>query len=190
MAKKALLVGVNAYPAPIPILRGCLNDVMQMKSILTRYYAFAEQDICILTDEAATRQGILDGLDWLVTGAGEGDVLVFHFSGHGSQVDDIHGDEWDCRDEIIIPYDHDWGNPLRDDDLKEKFDRVPLQANLIILSDSCHSGTINKLASDTVVPRVLLVPAEIQQRINEKIAHRDKEFKAYIQSYSVSLTEK
>ena len=68
---------------------------------------------------------ILTGIEWLTDGAGPGDVLVFHYSGHGSQVDDDSGDEWECRDEILVPYDHDWSNPLRDDDLKRRFDRVP-----------------------------------------------------------------
>ena len=47
-----------------------------------------------------------------------GDVLVFHYSGHGSQVPDRHGDEVDDGlDEIICPYDLDWDDPFTDDDL-------------------------------------------------------------------------
>jgi hypothetical protein len=123
---------------------------------------------------------MLAGLDWLIAGAQPGDVLVFHYSGHGSQVDDQNSDEWDCYDEILVPYDHDWDNPLRDDDLKNKFDGVPLQANLTFISDSCHSGTVNKAASATEVPRTIFVPLEIQERIAELVARRDAAYKVYV----------
>jgi metacaspase-1 len=180
MIKKALLVGLNAYPAPINSLQGCVNDVRQMERTLGRYYGFQAEDIRILLDEAATREAILTGLDWLVSESGPGDVLVFHYSGHGSQVDDDSGDEWECRDEILAPYDHEWDNPLRDDDLKRRFDRVPLEANLTIVSDSCHSGTINKPLTALQVPRVLFVPPEIRARIAARVAARDADFQDYV----------
>jgi len=180
MTQKALLVGINAYSLPINPLRGCLNDVQQMQSVLQQHYGFPAESVRLLRDEEATRQGMLDGLAWLVEEAQAGDVLVFHYSGHGSQVDDDSGDEWECRDEILVPYDHDWDNPLRDDDLKAVFDRVPLQANLTFISDSCHSGTINKLFTPTEVPRVVFVPPEIQERIAARVARRDAEYQAFL----------
>ena len=180
MTRKGLLVGINAYRPPINPLRGCVNDVHQMKDVLQRYYGFGETDVRLLLNEDATRAGILAGLDWLVEGAQSDDVLVFAYSGHGSQVDDDSGDEWECRDEILIPYDHDWNNALRDDDLKRKFDPVPLQANLTFISDSCHSGTVNKLATATEVPRVVFAPLEIQDRIAAKVARRDAEYRAFV----------
>ena len=48
-----------------------------------------------------------------------GDRLVFHYSGHGSQVRDADGDELTGGlDEILCPYDFDWdGSFIKDDDL-------------------------------------------------------------------------
>lgn len=180
MARKALIVGVNAYRAPVPPLRGCLNDARQVRDLLRHVYQFPEDDTRLLLDEAATRDQILAGLDWLVDGAQAGDVLLLLYSGHGSQVDDDSGDEWECRDEILIPYDHDWARPLRDDHLKARFDRLPPGANLTFVSDSCHSGTVNKEATPTEVPRVVLVPPEIQQRIAAKVARRNAEFRTFV----------
>lgn len=40
----------------------------------------------------ATRQEILEGCAWLVAGASAGDKLLFHYSGHGTQVQDTDGD--------------------------------------------------------------------------------------------------
>jgi hypothetical protein len=188
MTKRAFLVGVNVYPAPITSLKGCVNDVQQMKAVLEGYYGFEPQEIRLLVDEAATGEAILTGLDWLVAGVQAGDVLVFHYSGHGSHVADDGGDEFDCRDEILLPHDHDWENPLRDDHLKAKFDAVPAGANLTFISDSCHSGSVNRLATANEVPRSVFVPDEIQRQIAVKVAHRDAEFQAFLQQRVREMT--
>jgi metacaspase-1 len=178
--QKALLVGINTYRPPITPLYGCINDVGQIRHVLQECYGFQPSNVHILPDSNATREAILNGIEWLTAGAGPGDVLVFHYSGHGSQVDDDDGDEWECRDEILVPYDHDWSNPLRDDDLKRRFDRLPLEANLTIISDSCHSGTINKPITPLQVSRVLFVPPEISARIAAKVAARNAAFQDFV----------
>ncbi len=111
--KKALLVGINRYPDPDNELKGCVNDVRQMAETLKSRYGFpGDGHMRILTDARATTKAILDGLAWLTAGASPGDSLVFHYSGHGSQVPDKHGDETTDRlDEILCPYDLDWEHP-------------------------------------------------------------------------------
>jgi len=143
MAKRALLVGLNAYPNPENALRGCLNDVRQMLRLLGDHFGFDQRsEIRTLTDARATTSGIKSGLAWLVAGARAGDVLVFHYSGHGSQVPDVHGDErTDGLDEIICPYDLDWDAPFTDDDLHEALKGVPAGTNLTVVLDCCHAGT-------------------------------------------------
>ena len=41
----------------------------------------------------------------LVARIGQDDIVVFHYSGHGSQMTDLEGDEPDGLDETIVPYD-------------------------------------------------------------------------------------
>ena len=141
--KKALLVGINRYPDPGNELEGCVNDVRQMAETLkTRYGFSADGNMRILTDARATTKAILDGLAWLTAGASPGDSLVFHYSGHGSQVPDRNGDEaTDRLDEILCPYDLDWDHPLTDDDLAAACANVPQGALLTVILDCCHSGT-------------------------------------------------
>jgi metacaspase-1 len=143
MAKRALLVGLNVYPDPANTLRGCLNDVRQMQRLLDDHFGFGDPaDVRTLTDRRATTQGIKAGLAWLVDGARAGDVLVFHYSGHGSQVPDPHGDErTDGLDEIICPYDLDWEAPFTDDDLRTALSGVPGGVSLTVILDCCHAGT-------------------------------------------------
>ncbi|MBI5905944.1 MAG: caspase family protein, partial [Deltaproteobacteria bacterium] len=96
----------------------------------------------ILIDARATTKAILDGLAWLTDGAARGDSLVFHYSGHGSQVPDRNGAEkTDRLDEILCPYDLDWDRPLTDDDLAAACTAVPKGALLTVILDCCHSGT-------------------------------------------------
>ncbi len=141
--KKALLVGINRYPDPGNELKGCVNDVRQMAETLKSRYGFpGDGNMRILTDARATTKAILDGLAWLAAGASPGDSLVFHYSGHGSQVPDRNGDETTDRlDEILCPYDLDWDHPLTDDDLAAACAGIPQGALLTVILDCCHSGT-------------------------------------------------
>ena len=140
--KKALLVGINNYPsAP---LRGCVNDCLLMHKVLTEKYDFKNSDIKLLIDSDATKTNILNYLKWLVKNSQPGDILYFHFSGHGSQVivsDKTNTSESDGLDEIICPYDLNWNDPLRDNDLNSIIQKIPNGVNVLFVLDCCHSGT-------------------------------------------------
>jgi metacaspase-1 len=141
MAKKALLVGINRYKIPGADLRGCVNDVKNLRAVLTAFYGFAAKNIRTLTDYAATTKAMRDAIATLVKGAKKGDVLLFHYSGHGANVPDKNGDEADRRDEILCPTDLDWKDPLLDDWLRTTFDRLPAGVSFTVIMDCCHSGT-------------------------------------------------
>jgi len=173
--KKALLVGINKYdPALGSDLRGCVNDVENMHAMLTDIFGFNPDNIRVLTDFRATKKGILERLDWLVSDLSAGDELVFHYSGHGSQVRDRNGDELDDgMDEILCPTDLDWNNPLIDDDLAAIFKKVPHGVFLSMICDSCHSGSmtkglnnpVKKMKVKDVIPRYLDPPFDIRARV-------------------------
>jgi hypothetical protein len=169
MARKALLVGLNHYPNPVNNLKGCINDVLQTSKILQEACAFDEgRQIRLLTDERATTQAIVQRLKWLVDGSQPGDVLVFHYSGHGSQVRDRHGDELDDGlDEIICPYDLDWDHPFTDDDMYEIVRKIAPGAVLTVILDCCHSGTGLRAAAWQHAPiraKSLVPPPDILHR--------------------------
>jgi hypothetical protein len=83
--KLALLVGINKY-ASQP-LEGCVNDMELQRQLLIHRFGFNPKDIYTLTDEQATRQGILEAFkEHLIRQAKPGDVVVYHYSGHGSRV--------------------------------------------------------------------------------------------------------
>lgn len=154
MNKKALLIGINRYKIPGADLRGCVNDVENMRGVLMKYYGFQDKDIVRLTDFAATKKAIQSGIVKLVKGARKGDVLVLHYSGHGANVPDKNGDEADHRDEILCPTDLDWYDPLTDDWLRETFDTVAAGVNLTVIMDCCHSGTNTRQVLPPDTPRI------------------------------------
>ncbi len=142
--KRALLIGINHYKA-VPGLQGSVNDVETMREILTTRWGFAAGNIKMLTDEGATREKMLAALNQLVQESGPDDTVYFHYSGHGSQVQDLNGDEDDGLDETIVPQDGRSGNvpDIVDDELDAIFSRLRARSVVIVL-DSCHSGTATR----------------------------------------------
>ena len=146
----ALLVCVNKYKIPGNNLRGCLNDVKNMR-VLLGHNDFSVMHVRSLTDEQATKKRIMDSLEQMVSNMKEGDHGVFHFSGHGSQVIDTNNDESDSLDEILCPYDFDWtGTYITDDGLREILGNLHPGATLDALFDACHSGTGLREAGDLI----------------------------------------
>ncbi|MBF0103401.1 MAG: caspase family protein [Desulfobacterales bacterium] len=182
MSNKALLVGVNKYKLEGADLNGCINDVLNVRDILLKYFGFTVKDIRVLADDRATKKRIMDRLYWLIKDAKPGDRLLFHFSGHGSQVRDRDGDELkDQLDEILCPHDMDWdGIFINDDDLQSIFSGIKEDINLEILLDCCHSGTgtreamgIESLALiNSFKPKFLAPPIDIQARIEDDLAEK------------------
>ncbi len=176
MAQRALLVGINKYQMENSDLSGCLNDVTNIRDSLIKFFGFQADDIRVVTDARATKKNIMDRLQWLVKGAKAGDRMLFHFSGHGSQVRDRNGDELkDKLDEILCPHDMDWdGTYIVDDELRKIFSGLPPGCALEVLLDSCHSGTgtrellgLAQLPPElSFKPRFLRPPIDIQCRVD------------------------
>ncbi|KAH0838887.1 putative metacaspase [Lanmaoa asiatica] len=118
--KKALCIGIN-YLGQKRELRGCINDIKNVKRFLTRQWGFKEGDIVMLMDQTTnprqmpTRKNVLDAMRWLVKDAKPHDSLFFHYSGHGGQIPDTHGDKTDGFDEVIYPVDYKTAGVIIDD---------------------------------------------------------------------------
>lgn len=138
--RRALCVGINDYPsAP---LAGCVNDSRTWAD------AFRGQgfEVTSLTDGEATRDAILGQLESLVQTSRAGDVALFQYAGHGTQLPDLNKDEEDGQDEAFVPHDYEGGGFLLDDDLGKVWDAIPAGVNVTTFIDCCHSGTLNRVA--------------------------------------------
>jgi hypothetical protein len=120
--KRALLIGINQYDAKednqnflqaaangwLP-LHGCVNDVELQKELLIYRFGFAPEDIVTLTDLEATRKNIADAINQhLVSQTLPDDLVVVHFSGHGSRLGNYN---------TLVPVDS--GLPQKIDNLQD-----------------------------------------------------------------------
>lgn len=176
---KAFLVGINAYPT-MP-LKGCLNDVAAMQELLTQRFNVPDRNIRVLRDSEATKAAIEEGLRWLAEPDDEpSSVRVFHFSGHGTYIEDQNGDEPDGRDEAIVPYDFTTVGGMADDVLRGLYDRFTPDTHLLLVMDCCHSGSIQRNAQDDVRYRFLPNSFEDRRRFDERKREVQQRRDAYV----------
>jgi hypothetical protein len=140
--KKALLIGIN-YNGTSAQLKGCINDINALSTLLTTKYAFNPDSIIKITDETTqkpTRDVILASFGQFLASGAEGDSLFFAYSGHGSTTLDKNNDEKNGNDEMIIASDL---KGIVDDELKALIQtNLKKNVTLFALFDSCFSGTV------------------------------------------------
>lgn len=148
MAKYALCIGINNYPGTSSDLNGCVNDANDWAKELTKR-GFA---VTKLLDKQATGKAMRAAIQTTVGKAKFGDLIVVQYSGHGSFVPDENGDEPDGTDECLCPYDIGRNGPITDDELFDLFSERPRGVKILMISDSCHSGTVARFAPITTPP--------------------------------------
>lgn len=134
----SLHIGLNkvqaaAYGGWSGKLNACEADANDMEA-LAKSRGFKTKK---LLTKAATRDRVLAGIKSAATVLGAGDMFFLTYSGHGGQLPDMNGDEDDNQDETWCLYDGE----LVDDDLNLAFTAFRPAVRVLVLSDSCHSGT-------------------------------------------------
>lgn len=147
--KLALLVGINDYEPALGSLQGCLTDVEMQRALLVHRFGFNKDDILTLENAKANREGILKAFEeHLIKQAKPGDVVVFHYSGHGSRVldpDPIGGDKFNST---MVPSDRPADSATSADtpvpDIMGHSLFLLMSAlqteNITVVLDSCYSG--------------------------------------------------
>ncbi|MCI0452369.1 MAG: caspase family protein [Candidatus Latescibacteria bacterium] len=148
MAKRALCIGINNYPGTGSDLAGCVNDAKDWAALL-KAKGF---QVTTLLDSKSTLKGMRDAIEGIVSSAKSGDTIIVQYSGHGSYIPDVDGDEPDGTDECLCPYDVDRNGPLSDDELFDIYDSRVRGSKIIMISDSCHSGSVTKFAPIVTPP--------------------------------------
>lgn len=135
--KFAVIVGVSDYRQSSANLNFADDDAY-------RFYAYLkscdggcvdDENMAVLVDEAATKENILNTMKKLFSQAGPDDMVIFFFSGHGS-------------DGLFCPHDITSGgsNILSHDDIKAVFKSSRARSK-VVLADACHSGSIASSSS-------------------------------------------
>jgi metacaspase-1 len=116
-----------------------------------------------LLTKAGTRKAVLAGIRAAAKALKKGDLFFLSYSGHGGQVADASGDEDDKQDETWCLYD----GQLIDDELYFELSKFAAGVRLLVLSDSCHSGTVTRARPAPLPPgmRPKLMPADVALRV-------------------------
>lgn len=158
--QRALLIGIDQYAPPAGYtpsttagrkdfvdLDGCINDGLSIYSVLTSKFNFSPQNIDTLFDVSASREGILNAMNDLLTKSKPGDIAFIYYAGHGSQVNNSLSFEADKLDQSIVPS-NTWQEgvkDIRDKELSKIFnDFLDNKIKLTVIFDCCHSGSISR----------------------------------------------
>jgi hypothetical protein len=144
-----LAVGINEYPDAKNKLNFATKDATDLAEVFQTHAKglYGTVDVNILTDHAATKNGIMKGLEWMHSKMKPQDVGIFFFGGHGTQ------DPWGGFH--LVPVDFDGKLPretgLSGETVKKSL--ANMQGKLVCIFDACHSGsaaTMDDLVRDLV----------------------------------------
>ena len=141
----SLHIGVNSvnpddYGGWSGPLSACESDANDMQKLAARQ-GF---DTKVLLTASATRAAIISSIRDAAKRLEAGDFFLLTYSGHGGQVHDANADEPDALDETWCLYDCQ----LIDDELRNLWPEFRTGVRVLVLSDSCHSGTVTKAPPD------------------------------------------
>ncbi|MEY2875191.1 MAG: hypothetical protein RLZZ373_2562 [Pseudomonadota bacterium] len=146
---QSLHIGLNAvspahYGGWSGDLAACEADADDMRAIAT---SKGIKPTALMTKQA-TRAAVLAALRKAAKTLGRGDFFLLTYSGHGGQVADVTGEEIDRKDETWCL----WDGQLIDDELYMELSRFVAGVRVLVLSDSCHSGTVTREVVPTHAP--------------------------------------
>ena len=171
---RSLHIGLNAVSASAyegwdGPLAACEFDANDMAAVAR---AKGMKPTVLLTKKG-TRANVLAGMRSAAAALAAGDLFFLTYSGHGGQVPDVSGEEADKQDETWCLYD----GQLIDDELYFELSKFKAGVRILVLSDSCHSGTVTRAPPPPPPPgqRVKLMPAAVAMRVyREHQAFYDK----------------
>ncbi|WP_442914149.1 peptidoglycan-binding protein [Kribbella sp. NBC_00359] len=129
-------------------LQGCEADADTMTAI-AEAEGFATNQ---LKSATATADNVLTAISQIAASLTAGDMFLLTYAGHGSQMPNGDSDpETDSQDETWCLYDRQ----LLDDEIYAALAAFAAGVNIVLLSDSCHSGTIYRMVPAQTSPREL-----------------------------------
>jgi hypothetical protein len=143
----ALVIGIDRYRYGTS-LKGAVNDARDIAQALR---AIGVEDLTVLLDEDASKDGIVAAWKAMMARARPGDRLVLTYTGHGSrEPEHVAGSEDDGLDEVLLLGGFSESGPgtaerILDNEFYwwlEEAGRRGLE--VIFVVDACHSGTLTR----------------------------------------------
>ncbi|HEX2533226.1 MAG TPA: S8 family serine peptidase [Chitinophagaceae bacterium] len=140
----SLHIGVNKadpkhYPG-MPELKAAVNDALYWES----FAGESGYETASLHDAEATADAVKARIREAAKGMQPGDIFLLTYAGHGGQLpnDKPAGFDKERMDQTWCLYDRQ----LLDDELFECFEAFREGTRIVVVSDSCHSGTVTRVA--------------------------------------------
>jgi len=133
-----LAIGVSDYDNPELKLAFAAKDARDFSAAMETQKGFLYRDVAVklLADKDATKDNILDGLEWLGNEVTHRDVAMIYIAGHG--INDQNGTFF------FLPVEADLSRIRRSclifTDIEYTVSTVP--GKMLVFSDACHSGNI------------------------------------------------
>ena len=132
-------VDVNHYGNALIPLPCCTSDAKYMNGFAK---LFGYDQSILLTNENATVASVKNKIIEFSKIAQKGDLVIITYSGHGAEAPDMNGDE-----PINIGVDQTWclyDRQIIDDEFRHLWKKFNGGVNILLILDSCHSGTAYK----------------------------------------------
>ena len=143
----AVIVGISNYQSSALNLKWAEEDALDFYDALRSSKSWETDNITLLTNGSATRDGIKAALAGLAKRVSADDQVVFYFSGRGSYgPDQPPFDEGDGLDEYLVPYDGLTTSPARDlsDDAIEALLSALPTNNVLVILDAGFTGASSR----------------------------------------------
>ncbi len=141
----SLHIGVNEvdlnHYQKITTLRGAVNDAVDLEKIAREKFGYTTH--AIFKNQTATSTNVLEAFTKLSQILQAGDILLVTYSGHGSLIKDPfyeEKNEEEVMDQTWCLYDRQ----LIDDEIFEAFSKFRAGLRILVISDSCHSGSVTR----------------------------------------------
>ncbi|NUB10514.1 peptidase C14, caspase catalytic subunit p20 [Azospirillum sp. Vi22] len=176
----SLHIGLNSvdtthYDGWEGVLGACENDAADMHRIAADQGFHAAT---VLTADA-TRSAVLKIIESAASELHTGDMFLVTYSGHGGQVPDFNSDEEDKIDETWCLFD----GQLVDDEMYQLWSKFEEGVRILVISDSCHSGTVTRVALSplvTVAPErgaaILYPHRAMPYPVAQRVAQKNRDF--------------
>ncbi|MGR9257472.1 caspase family protein [Rhizobium leguminosarum] len=143
-AGRSLHIGLNAvdpghYAGWSGPLNACEFDAQDMYEIA----GGLGYDANVLLTANATSDNVAGEIERAARDLSAGDIFFISYSGHGGQVPDFNGDEEDGVDETWCLFDRQ----LIDDEQYTLWSKFKPGVRVLVISDSCHSGSVIRAVS-------------------------------------------
>ena len=188
--KRAFVIAISDYPQIAGrenwTKLNSKNDYDLVMEMLKRQ-EFKQGDIISLLDKEATVENIENSFEKLIAASNAGDIVYFHFSGHGQQIADVNPsktykskflkkDERDGYDEALVTYNapmkfentYQFQDHFVDDQMSYYMNRLRKKiggtGQVVAVFDCCHSGSATRGEQSTVVRGTNIICAPVDYK--------------------------